>query len=89
MFASPTESLADGRLTQELGINPQTFTPEMLLNVGKVVSCEQQLVVEQLSEHAAAEVSFGGLIVAEEEQNIELGYDWTDVFQGDWRILQE
>ena len=89
MLYSSSESSAYRRPTQELGINPQTFTPEMLLNVGKVVSCEQQLVVEQLSEHAAAEVSFGGLIVAEEEQNTELGYDWTDVFQGDWRILQE
>ncbi|KZT66981.1 hypothetical protein DAEQUDRAFT_729578 [Daedalea quercina L-15889] len=73
---------------KELGINPQTFTPEMLLNVGRVVACEQQLVVEQHFEHVAAEVSFGGLIIAEEEQKAELGCDWADVFQGDWRIIQ-
>jgi len=72
---------------KELGINPHTFTPEMLLNAGRVVSCEQQLAVEQHSEHAATEVSFGGLITAEDEQNVELGYDWVDVFQGDWRII--
>ncbi|KAH9843635.1 uncharacterized protein C8Q71DRAFT_8025 [Rhodofomes roseus] len=72
---------------KELGINPQSFTPEMLLNVGRVVSCEQQLVVERHSDHAA-EVSFGGLIMAEEGQNVELGYEWTDVFQGDWRFIQ-
>ncbi|KAH9928946.1 uncharacterized protein B0H18DRAFT_999521, partial [Fomitopsis serialis] len=72
---------------KELGINPHTFTPEMLLNVGRVVSCEHQLVVEQHAEHAATEVSFGGLITTEDEQNVELEYDWVDAFQGDWRII--
>ncbi|GBE78985.1 hypothetical protein SCP_0201820 [Sparassis crispa] len=70
-----------------LGINPNTFTPEMLLNVGRVVSYEDQLVVKPLEEHGAVEVSFGGLVVGEDSGSVEERYDWQDVLQADWRLV--
>ncbi|CCM05892.1 uncharacterized protein FIBRA_08130 [Fibroporia radiculosa] len=76
---------------KELGINPTTFTPEMLLHLGRVVSCAEQLVVKPILEHSPAEISFGGLIVAEDEEvdhvEMEQAYLWSDVTQGDWRIV--
>ncbi|KAL6304079.1 hypothetical protein BKA93DRAFT_733737 [Sparassis latifolia] len=70
-----------------LGINPNTFTPEMLVNVGRVVSYEDQLVVKPLEEHGAVEVSFGGLVVGEDSGSVEERYDWQDVLQADWRLV--
>ncbi|KAI0329908.1 hypothetical protein GY45DRAFT_1278743 [Cubamyces sp. BRFM 1775] len=70
-----------------LGINFATFTPEILLHVGRVLSCDEQLVVEPIAEPGAAGVSFGGAVDPEEGGPAEETFEWSDVFQGDWRLV--
>ncbi|KAI0637605.1 hypothetical protein C8Q77DRAFT_1086815 [Trametes polyzona] len=73
-----------------LGINFATLTPEMLLYVGRVVQSDEKLVVQPLTDSGAVEVSFGGIVDPEEaeaEVPAEETFEWTDVFQGDWRLV--
>ncbi|KAH9887605.1 hypothetical protein C8Q73DRAFT_712546 [Cubamyces lactineus] len=70
-----------------LGINFATFTPEILLHVGRVISCDEQLVVEPIAEPSPAAVSFGGVVDPEEGGPAEETFEWSDVFQGDWRLV--
>ncbi|KAI8984904.1 hypothetical protein BD414DRAFT_537359 [Trametes punicea] len=70
-----------------LGINFATLTPEMLLHVGRVVRCDEQLVIEPIAESSPAEVSFGGPVIAEEGGALEETFEWSDVLQGDWRLV--
>lgn len=73
--------------SQALGINFATLTPEMLLHVGRAVQCAEQLVVAPVADAGAAEVSFGGAVVDEEGGPVEETFEWTDVLQGDWRLV--
>lgn len=70
---------------KELGINPRTYTPEVLLNIGRVVKNDEQLVLEPVFEEKETEVCFAGAIVTRED-TFEQAYDWKDVLQGEWRI---
>ncbi|KAJ3001129.1 hypothetical protein NUW54_g6626 [Trametes sanguinea] len=70
-----------------LGINFATLTPEMLLHIGRVVRCDEQLVVEPFAEPSVEEVSFGGAVVAEEGGAVEETFQWPDVLSGDWRLV--
>ncbi|KAI0352789.1 hypothetical protein OH77DRAFT_1459755 [Trametes cingulata] len=70
-----------------LGINFATLTPEMLLHVGRVIRADENLVVEPFAEPGSAEVSFGGAVLAEEGGAVEETFEWTDVLQGDWRLV--
>ena len=66
---------------QGLGINPVTYTPEQLLTVGRVVSCESETVVVR----ALRGVSFSGPIDEEVEEE---RHTWDEMEHGDWRIIQ-
>ncbi|OSD01695.1 hypothetical protein PYCCODRAFT_1411887 [Trametes coccinea BRFM310] len=70
-----------------LGINFATLTPEMLLHIGRVIRCDDQLVVEPFAEPSVEELSFGGAVVAEEGGAAEETFEWPDVFSGDWRLV--
>ena len=72
---------------QALGINFATLTPEMLLHVARVLRSGDQLIVEPMAEHSAGEVSFGGAVAEEEGGSVEETFEWTDVLQGDWRLV--
>ena len=72
---------------QALGINFATLTPEMLLHVACVLQSGDQLIVEPIAEHSAGEVSFGGAVAEEEGGPAEETFEWTDVLQGDWRLV--
>lgn len=71
---------------QALGIYFATFTPEVLLHVGRVAKCDEELVVELVAEPGSAELSFGGA-VEEEDGVAEETFQWSDVLQGDWRLV--
>ncbi|THG98611.1 hypothetical protein EW026_g3616 [Hermanssonia centrifuga] len=73
-----------------LAINPATFTPEFLLNVGRVTESGAKLTVQPLLRPGAVEVSFGSRLEEEEDGVGELeeeAFEWNDVFAGDWRII--
>ncbi|KAI0662818.1 hypothetical protein C8Q70DRAFT_473304 [Cubamyces menziesii] len=70
-----------------LGINFATFTPEILLHIGRVISCGEQLVVEHIAEPSTAKASFGGVIDPEEGEPAEETFEWSEVLQGDWRLV--
>ncbi|KAI0751669.1 hypothetical protein C8Q80DRAFT_1268869 [Daedaleopsis nitida] len=70
-----------------LGINFATLTPEMLLHLGRIVQCGEQLVVAPIADAGATEVSFGGPVVDEEGGPVEETFEWADVLQGDWRLV--
>lgn len=72
---------------QALGINFTTLTPETILHVGRVLQCDGQLVVEPIVNSGTAEVSFGGPVVADEDGIVEETFEWSDVLQGDWRLV--
>ncbi len=79
-------ALAAHSYVQALGINFATFTPEVLLHVGRVTKCDEELVVELAAEPGSAELSFGG-VVEEEGGAAEETFQWVDVLQGDWRLV--
>lgn len=65
----------------------------MMLHRGRVASCDNRLTIKVIQDlkPSAVELSFGGQIFVDED---EVGpfkemFEWTDVFQGDFRILQE
>lgn len=72
-----------------LGINPMTFTPEFMLNVGRVVRVGENLTVQPVHKPGAVEVSFGGY--AEDEAEVALleeeSYEWNEVYSGDWKVV--
>ncbi|KAI0759711.1 hypothetical protein BD413DRAFT_722109 [Trametes elegans] len=70
-----------------LGINFTTLTPEMLLHVGRVLRCDEQLIVEPMAEPGMAEASFGGVPDGLDGGPAEEAFEWTDVLQGDWRLV--
>ena len=67
---------------QALGINPATITPEVMLHVGTVVSCDESQVTVKFSDWA------GSRLGSEEdvEDIIEETHGWEDVV-GQWRIV--
>ncbi len=78
------------QIGQALAINPATFTPEFLLNVGRVTESGAKLTVQPLLRPGAVEVSFGSRLEEEEDGVGELeeeAFEWNDVFAGDWRII--
>ncbi|EKM59025.1 uncharacterized protein PHACADRAFT_249188 [Phanerochaete carnosa HHB-10118-sp] len=84
------EQLQPGALVgwKALGINPATFTPEFMLNVGRVVRVGGCLTIQPVHKPGAVEVSFGGYadeadVVPPEEETFE----WNEVYTGDWKIV--
>lgn len=71
-----------------LAINPATFSPEFLLNVGRVAECTDALVLQPLHRPGAVEISFGGALEEEEYDLPEVEtFDWAEIFSGDWRVV--
>ena len=82
--------------SQALAINPATFTPEFILNVGRVTSCDTELVVLPLYRPGAVDVSFGARFENEGEDEEaggeevvleEEAFEWADVLSGEWRSV--
>ncbi|PCH41662.1 hypothetical protein WOLCODRAFT_132061 [Wolfiporia cocos MD-104 SS10] len=71
---------------RELGINPATFTPEMLLKLGRVIRCDDQLAVEVTLENGA--LAFGGIVGTEEAEAVEENYEWSNIMETEWRIVR-
>jgi len=70
-----------------LAINPSTFTPEMLLNLAIVNSCnDKEVIVRPLHRPGAAQISFGG-ILEHEEDVAEESYEWPDIISAQWRVV--
>ena len=63
-----------------------TLTPEMLLHVGRIQQCRDQMVVQPVSEASAAVISFGGPVEDEDEMAEEV-FERSDVLGGDWRLV--
>lgn len=72
---------------QALGINFATFTPEILLHVGRVTQADEKLTVELFADSGAAGGSFGGAEDGEDGGPAEETFEWADVLQGDWRLV--
>jgi len=70
---------------QELGINPTTVTPEMMLFPARVVTCgEGGVVVVRLRSPGSGIASFAGGELEEEEEE----FSWDKILQTHWRLLQ-
>lgn len=65
---------------QALGIDPVSYTPEHVLTVGRVESCDGERVVVR----PMRAVSFGW--PAGEEAEAE-EHTWEEIEHGDWRLL--
>jgi len=64
-----------------LGINPVTITPEVMLHVGAVVSCDENQVTVKISDRT------GALLGSEEDvEEIEESHSWGDIVN-QWRIM--
>lgn len=72
-----------------LAINPATFSPEFLLNLGRVTECADALTLQPLHRPGAVEISFGGAHEQEEEYDLPEveTFDWAEIFSGDWRVV--
>ncbi|KAI0829242.1 hypothetical protein BC628DRAFT_1315291 [Trametes gibbosa] len=70
-----------------LGINYATFTPEILLHLGRVARADEKLVLEPFADPSAVAMSFDGATDGEESNPVEETVEWADVFQGDWRLV--
>ncbi|KAH9853351.1 hypothetical protein C2E23DRAFT_755320 [Lenzites betulinus] len=70
-----------------LGINFATFTPEILLHIGRVTQADEKLTVELFADSGAADGSFGSAEDGEDGGPAEETFEWADVFQGDWRLV--
>ncbi|CAL1703768.1 unnamed protein product [Somion occarium] len=74
---------------KELGINPSTFTPEMLVKVGTVVKfADDKVVLEQQTDSNEMTLSFGGAVMDEdialEPTLLEVG--WDQIAGGDYKF---
>lgn len=65
-------------MLQGLGINPETYTPELVVTVGRVVLCEGDAVVVQ----PVRGVSFSGPVDGPEET-----HTWDAIEHGEWRVI--
>ncbi|KAI0073396.1 hypothetical protein K474DRAFT_1710731 [Panus rudis PR-1116 ss-1] len=91
-ITQPSEVVAGLVLAwKELGINPATFSPEMLLNVAKVVSLEnEKAVLEPLLYPSGSQLTFGGI---DTDEDVPMEYEKVEVelkmiFDGDYRIVE-
>lgn len=87
---------------QELAINPSTFTPEMLINVARIVSVNfdeehDQVVVRPMLRPGADMISFGMVDEVADEENEggtdengddTIEYRWTDVVSAEWKHVE-
>ena len=66
-----------------------TFTPEFMLNVGRVVRVGENLTVQPVHKPGAVEVSFGGYTDEEGEVALleEETFEWNEVYSGDWKVV--
>jgi len=82
-----------------LGINPQTFTPESLLNIARLVAYTEssnEITLAHVPRPGSGVVSFGRSAEYPEGEDAELEeveeivevYTWSDVTDsGDWRLV--
>jgi len=86
-------------IKQELGINPQTFTPEVLLSVARVVKVDLNVAPMTVSfqsierpgaSEAALSFGFGsvdkGMDCADEEAFVETT-SWPVILESQWRCI--
>ena len=71
---------------QELGINPTTLTPEMMLFFARVVSgSENGAAVVRLCRPGLGMVSFAGDDLKDEER--EEDFSWNKILEMQWRLV--
>ncbi|KAI0337571.1 hypothetical protein BDW22DRAFT_1349085 [Trametopsis cervina] len=68
-----------------LGINPASFTPEILLNIGEVITCTENL---SLLPMYRPQLAFGASPEDDEEMVEPETYEWNEVLTGDWKIYK-
>jgi hypothetical protein len=75
------------RGAQALAISPITWTPEILIKVGRVTSLYSTHVTT--SPLQQSQISFSGLTsdVTEAEEEDET-YTWADILSQDWRVVR-
>lgn len=77
---------------KELAINPQTFTPEFLLSVARIVHLPdpvtgQHLVVRPFTRPAVSEGHALALGFIQEGRSDDQEYNWSDVIASKWKIV--
>ncbi|KAF9448166.1 hypothetical protein P691DRAFT_760171 [Macrolepiota fuliginosa MF-IS2] len=81
---------------KSLDLNPQTFTPEILLVAAKVLEVSHPVStvkVQRLLRPVAPNSGFSGFLALADPDGAEVEGDteehqWTDILTSDWRILQ-
>jgi hypothetical protein len=70
---------------QELGLNPTTITPEMMLFLSRVVSTgEDGATVVRLRRPGLGMASFTGSDLQDEEEEV---FTWDNILEMQWRLL--
>jgi len=94
------EQLAVGCLVgwKALAINPQTFSPEMLLMVARVVNISQStsissgstqhIVIRYLQRPGASRAALAFGLNGEQDEEDEETLEWTDILTRQWRVMQ-
>ena len=73
-------------MLQELGINPATLSPEMILFLARVVSGgENSQTVVRIHRPGLGMVSFAGGDLKDEEEEEE--FSWEKILEMQWRIV--
>lgn len=73
-------------MLQELGINPATLSPEMMLFLARVVSGgENGATVVRLRHPGLGMVSFAGADLKDEEEEEE--FSWVKILEMQWRVV--
>jgi hypothetical protein len=73
-------------LLQELGINPATLSPEMMLFLARVVSGgEDGATVVRHRHPGSGMVSFAGADLKDEEE--EEAFSWIKILEMQWRVV--
>jgi hypothetical protein len=63
-----------------MGINRRTLSPDILVNVVRVIRCEDEKIVVQ----PLTSSSFSGVV---DEECIDEEYAWCDVVEMEWRVV--
>lgn len=71
---------------QELGVNPETLTPETMLFLARVVSSDEHgVIVVRLRRPGLGIVSFAGDDIDAEEEEEEETFPWENIVEMRWR----
>lgn len=77
---------------QALGINPRTFSPEVLLNVARIIQLPEpnagkELLVRPLTRLGASLSKFQDLETDEQLEGEDHSYTWDMILEEKWRVI--